>query len=217
MLITGFDDDHFCDVGVKVVLNKYRPDWLMYPRYVKPTQTADSCFATIDSLSKEKSLTRYSVVIKDQAKRFYVKACTEFHFEIFSPYPADMTSSNNCSIVAKVTELSTGASYLVTGDTENDRWESIVKAYGQQLKADVLAAPHHGSANGISADVMKHVSPDTVLISAGVKSQYGHPHQSALALYMKNARKVFQTNTGEGQSLRTELTGSAINTYKFVP
>ncbi|MBU1816035.1 MAG: hypothetical protein KKB08_04640 [Gammaproteobacteria bacterium] len=30
LLVKGFDADHFCEAGMKLVLNKYRPDWLMY-------------------------------------------------------------------------------------------------------------------------------------------------------------------------------------------
>ena len=31
LLVTGFDDDHFCEVGIKTVMNKYRPNWVAYP------------------------------------------------------------------------------------------------------------------------------------------------------------------------------------------
>lgn len=216
LLVTGFDADHFCDVGVKIVLNKYRPDWLMYPRYLKKTSTADSCFATIEALTAQQGLKRCSVVIKDHATRFYNKLCDEFTFEIFSPHPADMNSSNNCSIVTKVTEVSTGATYLITGDTENDRWASIVKDYGPRLKADVLAAPHHGSENGITEDVLKKVQPHTVLVSAGVKSQYGHPHAKAVGLFRAHAHEYWCTNTGEGQSLKTVVDGGQTKTFKFL-
>jgi hypothetical protein len=44
------------------------------------------------------------------------------YFGYFSPHSADMTSFNNCSLVMKVKEKSTGATYLITGDAENDRW-----------------------------------------------------------------------------------------------
>ena len=40
LIITGFDADHFNEVGVKIVLNKYRPDWIMYPKYFKSSKEA---------------------------------------------------------------------------------------------------------------------------------------------------------------------------------
>src|SRR5688572_12335142 len=48
LILTGFDDDHFDDVGVALIMRKYRPDWVMYPTYYKDTKTAGRCFAVID-------------------------------------------------------------------------------------------------------------------------------------------------------------------------
>src|SRR5580698_8681992 len=44
LILTGFDDDHSDDVGVSLILRKYRPDWVMYPTYYKDTKTAGRVF-----------------------------------------------------------------------------------------------------------------------------------------------------------------------------
>jgi len=141
LIITGFDADHFNEVGLRIVLNKYRPNWIMYPKYFKKSDTADTCFSIIEGFENEKKITRYSVSLSDNDTRFYNSLSPEFVFEAFSPHVADMNSSNNCSLVCKVKEKSTGATYLITGDTENDRWDSIVRYFGNALSANVLAAP----------------------------------------------------------------------------
>lgn len=217
LVVTGFDDDHFCEVGMKIVLNKYRPDWLMYPKYFKETDTAKKCFAVIDGLDKQKGIERHSILLSNTTARLYNKFSAEFDFEVFSPHSSDMNSSNNCSIVCKVVERSTKASYLITGDTENDRWGAIVNEFGAALKADVLAAPHHGSENGITAEALKLIKPHTTLVSAGVGNQYGHPHTTAKTLFKNHSQRWFCTNTGEGQSLQTVADGIQINTYLFKP
>ena len=51
------------------------------------------------------------------------------------------------------------------------------------------------------------VSPNTVLISAGVDNQYGHPDSQAVKIYQKVARHVFQTNVHGGVSLHTKRSG----------
>jgi beta-lactamase superfamily II metal-dependent hydrolase len=196
LMVTGFDDDHFCEVGMKLVLNKYRPDWLMYPKYFKKSKPADACFSAIDAFDTEKKIKRYSMLLKENKLRFFPSISEDFSFEVFSPHAADMTSSNNCSLVVKVKEKSTGATYLVTGDAENDRWETIVKEFGSTLKADVLAAAHHGSDNGITEAAVKLVKPDTIIVSAGVGNQYGHPHPNAKRMFERHARVCYQTNTG---------------------
>lgn len=215
LVVTGFDADHFCEAGMKIVLNKYRPNWLMHPKYFKPTKTANACFSAIKTLSGQKDLDRLSVVLDGKRHPYIDDLCEEFTFEIFSPHPEDMTSSNNCSIVCKVTENSTGATYLITGDTEIDRWDSIVTYFGDDLESDVLAAPHHGSENGIDENVLACVNPHTILVSAGVNSQYGHPHPAATRLFKKYAEEWWSTHVGTGQSLHTVVTSTNVQTYKF--
>lgn len=217
LMVTGFDADHFNEVGIQIVLNKYRPNWIMYPKYFKETSTANACFAAIKTFESAKSFTRISVSLSANDVRFYgEKISQDFTFEIFSPHVADMNSSNNCSLVCKINERSTGATYLVSGDTEVDRWASIVRFFGSSLQADVLAAPHHGSRNGITLEAMAAIKPKVVLVSAGIGNSYGHPHAEATAIYSKHG-KWFQTNYGEGQSLRTVVTRDDVHTYKFNP
>jgi len=149
-------------------------------------------------------------------RRFYKNLSEEFTFEVFSPHCADMNSSNNCSIVCKVIEKATGATYLITGDTEDDRWSTIASEFKTSLKAAVLAAAHHGSNNGITATALKYVKPHTILVSAGVGNQYGHPEPAAQRLFGAHSEKWYSTNSGKGQSLRTIADGKTISTYLLV-
>lgn len=215
LMVTGFDADHFCEAGMKIVLNKYRPNWLMYPKYFKNTDMADRCFTAIKTFEGQQPIDRYPILLRDNSTRFYYKLSKEFTFEIFSPHSGDMGSSNNCSIVCRVQERATGATYLVTGDTEDDRWAGIVRSFGPALQSHVLAAAHHGSQNGITADALKVIQPHTILVSAGIGNQYGHPHASAKQLFRTHAKAWYQTNFGEGQSLNTVADGKTVNTYKF--
>jgi competence protein ComEC len=215
LVITGFDSDHFNEVGMKIILNKYRPNWIMYPKYFKETKTADACFTVIKSFESQKIFTRYSVSLSKNDTRYYTAMSTEFQFEVFSPHAADMNSSNNCSLVCKVKERSTGRTYLITGDTENDRWSSITHYFAGALASDVLAAPHHGSKNSISAQAMALIKPQLVLISAGVNNQYGHPDAEATRLFAAYAGKYYSTSDGGGQSLKTVVTVGEVKTFKF--
>lgn len=222
LIITGFDADHFNEVGVKIVLNKYRPDWIMYPKYFKSSKEATAGFAAIHEFEQKKEITKHSIFLSENNKRIYSTLSNDFSFEIFSPHKEDMDSSNNCSLVCKVTEKSSGATYLVTGDTENSRWESITAIFGASIKSDVLDAPHHGSKNGITSDAIKLIQPDTVLISAGVENSYGHPDAEAVKVFNSVTKKVYSTNgSEEGQSMLTEIlkteAGLVVNSEKYLP
>ncbi len=131
LILTGFDDDHSEIVGASIVLRKYRPDWIMYPTYYKDSVEAKQVFALINAEEKtrrtsDNPLEKISVRIDQLANRKLRGLSDNFDFELFSPHIEDMDSSNNCSIVLKLTGRGPrGFSYLITGDTENPRWERI--------------------------------------------------------------------------------------------
>ena len=83
LMITGFDDDHFNEVGLKIVLNKYRPDWIMYPKYFKKTTNADTCFGVIKSFENQKEFKRVSVSLSDNKSRFYTKLSWNSNLKYF--------------------------------------------------------------------------------------------------------------------------------------
>jgi beta-lactamase superfamily II metal-dependent hydrolase len=217
-ILTGFDDDHSDVVGTSIVLRKYRPDWVMYPKYFKESTEAKLVFGIIDQEEKlrrdsTKPLKRISARLDKLASRHLSGLSNNFDFELFSPHIEDMDCSNNCSIVLKLTGRGPrGFSYLITGDTENARWDTISKLFGSSLKSHVLAAPHHGSKNGTHPASLLQITPHTVLISAGVDSQYGHPHSGALRVYSQVAKYVFSTNMEGGVSLLTQPGATELTT-----
>ncbi|MDX2024309.1 MAG: hypothetical protein SF187_28970 [Deltaproteobacteria bacterium] len=204
LVITGWDDDHADHRGIAWILGKYRPDWVMHPQYRKFTTSAMQVFKTLKEHTDARAgtaspLNRIPIRLDRIEERTFTTLSAEWDIEVFSPHPEDMCSSNNCSLVAKVfpKEGRDGFRYLITGDTENLRWESINRIFGKALRADVMAAPHHGSRNGINEETLGFVSPGTVLISAGVGNQFEHPHREALDLYAASGADVYSTHTGK--------------------
>lgn len=218
LILTGLDSDHACPAGVDSILVTYQPDWIMYPTCYKDTDTASKVFAIIDRevarrARTSRPLVRHSVCLDRAESRYRTDLATYFSFELFSPHTDDMDSSNNSSIVVKVTGLDrTGFTYLVTGDTETGRWERIDAIFGGALRSDVLSAPHHGSRSGVHVPSLVHISPNTVLISAGVDSCYGHPDAAAVKVYQSIAKHVFATNVEEGICLLTRRIGNDYDT-----
>ena len=210
IVLTGLDDDHADPTGLDWLLTNQSPDWVMYPKYFKDTDNARRVFNVIGKHERRrkgtsKPLQRVSVRLDRLDSRYLDDLTEQFELELFSPHIEDMDNSNNCSIVLKVEGIGAGGfSYLVTGDTENPRWDRIVELFGDALDADVLAAPHHGSKNAAHAGMALSVLPNTVLISAGVDNQYGHPDGKAVALYLRVADHLFKTNVRAGVSLLTK-------------
>lgn len=218
LVLTGFDNDHACPPGVESILTNHEPDWVMYPKYFKDTDSTKQVFQIISREEKRRAntarpLRRVSVRVDKVDSRRLEGLTSNFELELFSPHMDDMDSSNNCSIVLKVAgQSSTGFSYLVTGDTEKERWENINRYFGDSLRSDVLSAPHHGSITGVHAPSLLRISPNTVLISAGVDNQYGHPDPEAVAAYQRVAEHVFSTNVDGGVCLFTRRKDATFET-----
>jgi beta-lactamase superfamily II metal-dependent hydrolase len=218
LILTGFDRDHACPAGVESILTKYLPDWIMYPKYFKDTDTASEAFAIIARHEKNRArtampLARKSMRVDRVDGRTFDGLARNFSFELFSPHMEDMDSSNNSSLVIRLTGLDqSGFSYLITGDTERERWDTINRIFGPYLASDVLAAPHHGALSGINAGTLMLVNPHTVLISAGVDNSYGHPDGVAVEAYSKVAKCVFSTHANDGCCLFTRRVGDELQT-----
>lgn len=132
-------------------------------------------------------------------------------------------SDNNRSCLLKVwTEK---FSVLVPGDIEKPVEYSLFNAFSAwvsqyhypfDLKADVLIAPHHGSASSSSAYFIHNVAPKQVIFSAGYRSRFGHPHPSVVNRYEQNQVDHFNTadNGGLFYSFRSaDFDGHDKNTF----
>jgi beta-lactamase superfamily II metal-dependent hydrolase len=219
LILTGLDRDHACPAGVESILTSHEPDWVMYPKYYKDTDAASDVFATItrEVTRREKTartLVRHSVHVNSVDVRCLTGLANNFTFELFSPHMDDMDSSNNSSIVLRLVGTdATGFSYLITGDTETERWDNINKYFAKYLASEVMAASHHGSRNGVNAKTLLSVNPNTVIISAGVENSYGHPDSVAVNAYQRVAKHVYATNSqDDGVCLFTRRVGQDFET-----
>lgn len=110
-------------------------------------------------------------------------------FIILPPDPDDdpcPREENNNSVVVR---MEFGAfSMLFTGDAETAQREWLMEHHRDLLDVAVLKASHHGSRNGADGMVngrtwLDHVTPQAVVISAGVHRGFKHPHAETVDAY----------------------------------
>lgn len=118
----------------------------------------------------------------------------EVKFTILAPQQA-FVSENDNSCVLKI--QSKHGTALLTGDIEAAAESWLVETYGEALKADVLVAPHHGSKTSSTAGFLQAVQPGYVLIPAGYRNQFGHPHKDVLARY-RQVHSLWLNNADSG-------------------
>lgn len=104
----------------------------------------------------------------------------------------DGTAVNDGSLVLRARTPS--GSVLLTGDVELAAQDDLL-ASGQDLRADVLKMPHHGSRR-VSPRFLAAVAPRAALVSSGNGNTYGHPNPELMDRLLRSGVTVGRTDRG---------------------
>lgn len=165
VIVSHGDEDH--SGGIQRVLESMTterlimPSWLMSEEVVVPILRAARHAETEISTVARGSLIRSGPLM----------------FEILWPPAgrADLTNNDRSLVIRAKTR---SGSIVLTGDIGATIEKTV--AHASNLKADILLAPHHGSASSTSDRLLDAVSPDLVLIPAGPNNHHHHPHSTVL-------------------------------------
>ncbi len=94
-----------------------------------------------------------------------------------------------------------GTSFLLAGDIGRPA-EADILASGIAVRAEVLKAPHHGSATSSSPEFLAAVSPSIVIITVGEGNRYGLPSPAVVAAYEAAGAKVLRTDVHGAVEIR---------------
>ena len=108
-------------------------------------------------------------------------AANGLRMEILHPPRAEQYEwqGNDASVVARLTQHGRGLA-LFLGDAEQPVLQRLLEN-GDDLRAEVIVAPHHGSQNGFSKEFYAAVQPGLVVASCGFENRYGYPSPSLRA------------------------------------
>lgn len=120
---------------------------------------------------------------------------------------------NNESVVGRLTFGN--FAMLFTGDAEGPVEKDMVASYGKKLKCQVLKAGHHGSKTSSTAEFLKLVQPESVVMSLGVNNQYGHPHEALLnRLQKQGVKNIYRTDLNGTITIVSDGSSYSITTEK---
>lgn len=120
---------------------------------------------------------------------------------------------NNESVVGRLTFGN--FAMLFTGDAEGPVEKDMVASYGKKLKCQVLKAGHHGSRTSSTAEFLKLVQPESVVMSLGVNNQYGHPHEALLnRLQKQGIKNIYRTDANGTITIVSDGSSYSITTEK---
>ncbi len=85
-------------------------------------------------------------------------------------------------------------SFFLSGDLEKPAELALARS-GQDLRAKVMKAGHHGSKTSNSVELISAVQPQEVVVSVGKKNKYKHPSPEVLERWRKLGLKVRRTDS----------------------
>ncbi|MEZ5314483.1 MAG: DNA internalization-related competence protein ComEC/Rec2 [Thermoanaerobaculia bacterium] len=113
--------------------------------------------------------------------------------EVLAPFPGRPSKGpNEDSLVLRVD--GGGRRLLLTGDLDGAAERRLVDEAGRRLDADVLKVGHHGSSRGTGNALIAAVRPRVALISAGVRSRFGHPSAEAVERLERARVRIYRTD-----------------------
>lgn len=82
---------------------------------------------------------------------------------------------------------------LLPADIEKQAEARLVQRYGEQLRADVLLAAHHGSRTSSTPAFVEAANPAVVIFSAGYANSYRHPRPEVVRRFQRLGSAMHMT------------------------
>jgi competence protein ComEC len=114
-------------------------------------------------------------------------------------------SDNNASCVLMISAH--GRRVLLPGDIDHRRERELLAYWGEELRADVLLAAHHGSGSSSSRLWLRSVAPELVVFTAGRSNRFGHPTEAVLERVKESGAMSLNTASRGAITLRVEPGG----------
>jgi len=102
--------------------------------------------------------------------------------------------SNELSCVLRVRSASGQHSALLMGDLEAGQEAELLRRHRpQDLRAELLLVPHHGSKTSSTPELLAAVAPRWAVVQSGYRNRFGHPALPVLARYQAAGIEVFNS------------------------
>jgi competence protein ComEC len=84
--------------------------------------------------------------------------------------------------------------FLFTGDIESEAEKMAIQLLGDDLRADILKVPHHGSNTSSTEEFLRRVQPSLSIISCGEYARFRHPSQEVVQRLQNVKSRVLTTH-----------------------
>lgn len=126
-----------------------------------------------------------------------------------APYFKHLKANDN-SLVVRITHEH--KNLLWPGDLEKKGEELLLQEH-EDLHADIVKAPHHGSQTSSTEAFIDRVNPRFVIYSTGPHNRFSFPHETIVERYRK--RGVISFNTAVDGQIKIEISKDKIDIAGF--
>ncbi len=113
------------------------------------------------------------------------------NMQVLHPSARRYAASNNNSCVLRIETPHSVT--LITGDIEAAVEYKLLQEDPQNLPADILIVPHHGSKTSSTAEFIAAVQPTYAVVSSGYLNRFGHPREDVVLRYEEEGVQLLNT------------------------
>jgi competence protein ComEC len=131
---------------------------------------------------------------------------------VWPPEPGGIPlTTNNDSLVLSLQDGKTR--FLLPGDVEAKAEKELISS-GENVSADFLKVPHHGSKSSSTEPFLESVSPRVAVISVGEGNPFGHPNDSVVDRYEEKHVRVLRTDQDGAVTATTDGNNLTVKSYR---
>ena len=138
-------------------------------------------------------------------------------FEMLHPelssYRNEKLKTNARGCVLKIT--SRYGAVLLPADIEKPSEQELLRRSPEQLRAEVLVAPHHGSKTSSTEIFLRQVQPKTVIFTVGYRNPFGHPKAEVVERYEMLGSKIYRSDFDGAVTIDFDSSGVTAQPYRL--
>ena len=127
-------------------------------------------------------------------------------------YVIHENTHNNHSMVVKVSNRH--HAFVLSGDIEEEAEQMVLKRSYDQLKADVLKVPHHGSKTSSTFSFLACVQPKFAIFSHALNNRFNFPHTAVIDRYRRIKARTLTTAVRGGIKMISTASGIRVETSR---
>ncbi len=136
-------------------------------------------------------------------------------FDILHPAKNSMNVNPHDNNQSCVLRISTGHEHiLLAGDIEKLAEQRLISEHRDQLAANLLIVPHHGSSSSSDPDFIAAVLPNYAVFTSGYLNRFGHPKEEIQQRYLDSGAILLRSDRDGAILIRMNAQGLKVERYR---